>query len=122
MKDLFLFILSIISALQAQQMIADFRPDALGNVWEYSWQNEPYNRRDPFIEIGESLHVTVTLNDYEMEGIDTLYLFRIHEKGIVTTVYQDSTTKTRVENLYTISVYFKFNVSYIIYRQACKKP
>ena len=42
MKCLFLLILSVISTLQAQQLIDDFRPDALGNVWEYSWQNEPY--------------------------------------------------------------------------------
>lgn len=99
----------------AQQSIGDFRPDRIENVWEYSWQVEPYSRQDPFIDIGESLYVKITLDDYEFEGTDTLYIFNIWEKGIVTTIDNGGpAVKTPVENLYNISVYFRFNVIMVV--------
>jgi hypothetical protein len=107
-------ILTLIFLAQAQQTIKDFCPDRIGNAWEYSWQIEPYKRESTGPKIGESLHVAITLDDYEMKNNDTLYLFNIWEKGIVTTVYKDSIAKTNVENRYNISVYFRFNVTAVV--------
>jgi|GEM_PF-4148740 len=99
----------------AQQPVGDFRPDNIDNVWEYYWQVEPYSRQDPFIDIGESLYVKITLEDYEFENMDTLYIFNIWEKGVVTTIDNGGPeVKTPVDNRYNISVYFKFNVIMVV--------
>ncbi len=104
----------IVFPVLSQQSIGDFCPDQLGNVWEYSWQFEPYRRQDPSVKTGESLYVKVTLNDYEIQNSDTLYIFNIFEKGIITTVYADSTIQNPVENRYNISVYLRFNVTMVV--------
>ncbi len=110
----FLFFVQV-TVLRAQAPVGDFRPDRIGNVWEYSWQVEPYAREDPFVKVGESLYVKITLDDYEFEGSDTLHIFNVWEKGIVTTVQDDGPgVRTPVENRYNISLYFNFNVVMVV--------